>query len=648
MAAGLLIIFAAGFVFGLQADTTTSPDLPGRVITGWDDKGQPVVKTSLIVHRSHLSSPLQSLDPAMSSDTTSASILANVYEGLYTYHYLKRPVGHATLIPNLAEAMPEVSQDGLTYTIRLKKGVVYQRNACFGREEHRDKTRPVRAADFVLAFKRCADFHVPPRLGYVMIAGRIEGVEAFRTATREEYAAEDYERFDLDVAGLRAVDDHTLQIKLTKPYPQLPLVLAMHPFAPVPPEAIKHWLDRPGNQEPQFTAPGLLPGTGAFRIDAANDSRIVLVRNPDYRSETYPSEGEGAHDDYPGDEALGLLEDAGKTMPFIDVVVYDIVPDYGHSWRALTDGRIDARGILTQKIEEVLSPQRRLRESWAERGFYLRKSLSPTLYWIAFNMDDPVVGASRSLRQAICLAFDTRAHIDRVYGGRGRPAVNIIPHGLDGHEQAGPGSYYVPHTPQNRERILARAKAKLADARKELAAAGALSDGRIPTLQLEMSAGRISSEMGDFVREQLAAIGLEATTVANDWATLQKKVTDRTAQMFMMGWHADYPDAKNFLQLFYSPNIETGTNNVNYADEQYDAWYAEASQLPPGPRRTQLYVKMSRKISQDVPVLLLSQPAGYLLCNDWLGNCKPHPFPIANLKHYRIDPALRRKLRAQR
>ena len=63
---------------------------------------------------------VKSIDPATSGDTTSASMQGNVFEGLYTYHYLKRPL---EVIPQLAEALPEVSPDGLTYTIRIKKGV---------------------------------------------------------------------------------------------------------------------------------------------------------------------------------------------------------------------------------------------------------------------------------------------------------------------------------------------------------------------------------------------------------------------------------------------------------------------------------------------------------------------------------------------
>jgi len=77
---------------------------------------------------SALAANVRGLDPGDIGDTTSSSVASQIFECLYQYHYLKRPY---ELIPQLAEEMPEVSEDGLTYTIRIKKGVYFSDDICF-------------------------------------------------------------------------------------------------------------------------------------------------------------------------------------------------------------------------------------------------------------------------------------------------------------------------------------------------------------------------------------------------------------------------------------------------------------------------------------------------------------------------------------
>jgi len=96
--------------------------------------------------------------------------------------------------------------------------------------------------------------------------------------------------------------------------------------------------------------------------------------------------------------------------------------------------------------------------------------------------------------------------------------------------------------------------------------------------------------------------------------------------------------------LFYTPNIAKGTNNTNYSNPRFDRWYETIRVMPPGPERMELYVKMIRQISEDVPVLLLSEPQSFLLAYDWVHNVKPHPIGYGYTKYRRIDAELRRKL----
>ncbi len=602
-----------------------------------------------IVRYDSYASAVKSIDAATCGDTTSSGIQGNFYEGLLTYHFLKRDP--LVVVPQLAAALPEISDDQLTYTFKIKKNVLFQRNPCFGpdpSEEHQWKTRAITAGDFVLGFKRVADPHLTVPLAWGLIAGKIKGLDAWREEA-DKVALGDFSRYDRPVEGLEAVDDHTLRITLTKPFPQLLFCCAMHLYSPTPIEAVNYHLatepadpDKPyaerreippAKRSVEFREADEVVGTGPYVLRTfKRKHQIVLVRNPDFRDQYYPTEGTAT------DKARGLLDDAGKKVPFIDVMQFDYVAESYARWMRFLSRQTDVSGIPQQMFSGIITPGKDLSDKWRKRNIYLTKYSSPAVYWIAFNMQHRIWKASPSLRRAMCMAFDVESYIDVLYNGRGKRAVNILPESIPGHDQAGPGPYYR----YDRK----AAKTLLTEARKELKAAGLLEeDGSIPTLEFDMVIqGADDQRRGEFFRIQFAKVGLDMKVIANDWPTLQRKVHQKNSMMYTMGWHADYPDAENFLQLFYSPNIDEGTNNSNYADPQFDAWYEQVRTMPPGPDRMALYVKMIRKISEDVPVLLLSEPLYYVLAYDWVKNYKPHPVGYGYARFQRIDARQRRKM----
>ncbi len=576
---------------------------------------------------------VKSIDPATCGDTTSASIQGNIYEGLYTYHFLKRPV---EVVPQLAEEMPRISPDGRTYTIKIKKGVNYSRNACFGTEaDGRPKTREVRAADFVLAFKRVADFHVTTQLSLAFIEDRIVGLSEYRNNTRR-YAKGDLSRYDKeDLRGVRALDEHTLQIELNEPFPQLVYVLAIGVYAPIPREVAAYYLARGPmeSRSPEILQREAIAGTGPYLLtDWIKGGKIVLERNDEFRHETYPAEGA------PGDEAAGLLKDAGKQVPFIDVQELVFVEESNPAWMMFERKQRDLAGIPRDVYDKVISPTRELVAKYEKEGVRLLKYTSPAVYWIVFNMDDPVVGKSKSLRQALCLAYDVETHIEVLYNGRGIRATNIIPSEFKGHDEAGPGPYY--------RYDLDAAKEKIEQAKQELLAVGVIKPGEpIPALKLDM-AGRDESSrrFAEFAMGEFRKLGVELKVEMNDWPTLQSKVQNKQCQLYTMGWHADYPDAENFLQLFYTPNIDRGTNNSNYSNAAFDELFRKAATELDESKRVAMYVEMVRMLNEDCPVLLLSEPVSFLLIHKWVSNVKPHPIGYGYLKYRRIDVDLRRRM----
>lgn len=597
---------------------------------------------------------VKTIDPTLCGDTISAAMQTNVYEGLYGYHYLKRPV---EVIPVLAESLPEVSDDGLTYTIRIREDAEYAPNPCFGvDEEGRPLTRRVRADDFVLSFLRAADIHLLSPLAWSFLSGRVVGLDAYHERTKQ-YHQGDFSRYQLPVEGVQALDDRTLQITLTEPFPPFIYVLAMHNYCPMPPEVIAYYLERTpayvetgpgvyaraadGGQEipmlrrtAELTRPEMAVGTGPYRLTTwERGSRMVFERNPNYREVLYPSEGE------PEDAEAGLLADAGQRVPFIDVLYYQCVTEDFAMWMQFLSGQQDLSAIPREVFGQVITPDKALAKRWQERGIELVTFEDPSVFWYGFNMQDPVMKASPSLRQAMCLAFDVESYIQVLFNGRAKRAVNTLPSSFPVHEEAGPGSYY-RYDP-------AAAKRKLEDARKELKAAGLLGpNGKIPTIAIDLGGqDDFYRKQGEFTRQQFAAIGIPVHINLNDWPTLQQKVHNKQVQVYGMGWHADYPDPENFLQLYYGPNVEKGTNSTNYRNARFDELYRKILVMPDSPERREICAEMVRILNEDVPVLLLVEPVAFVLKYDYVKNYKRHPVGYGMTKYIRLDTKRRNELR---
>jgi len=595
----------------------------------------------LVVGYSTYGAKIKSVDPATCGDTSSASLQGYFYEGLYTYHFLKRPV---EVVCQLAAAMPEVSEDRLTYTIRLKEGVRYARNPCFGVDgDDRAKTRTVRAEDFVLAFKRIADFHVSATLAWSLVGDKIVGLHEYRAQTRR-YKPGEFSRYDLPLEGVTAIDEHTLRVRLKVPFPQLVYVLASTMTAPVPREVIDHHLTTKADGRARKPIPmkdrsaeihdrEAIVGTGPYVLTQWDrGGSIVLERNDQFRKQFYPTEGE------PGDREAGLLDDAGKQIPFVDVFYRTFVPEPNPAWMIFLTRQSDVAGIPREVFDQVINPSRELTEQWERRGVrLLKEAADPSIFWFGFNLRDPVLGNSRSLRQALSLAYDVQGQIDVLMNGRGKPAANMAPESFEGHKQAGPSPYARFDVEAARE--------KLVDARRELVEAGVLAPGEpIRPLTLDMgSTSGPARRMAEYAQGQFRRIGVELKIELNDWPTLQGKVDRGQVQLFTMGWHADYPDAESFLQNYYSPNIEKGSNSTYYSNPEFDELFAKASIMAPSPERTELYARMLRILNEDCPVLLLSQPVYFILVNDWVHNYKPHPIGYGFGRFMRIDVEARRK-----
>ncbi|MBU4200868.1 MAG: hypothetical protein KKG09_01075 [Verrucomicrobia bacterium] len=555
---------------------------------------------------------IRGFDPVKAGDFVSALAVSRIYEGLLQYAYLDRPY---RLEPLLAETLPEVSADGLTYVFTIRRGIYFQDDPCFTATG--GKGRELTARDFVYAILRVADLK-NASTGYWAFQDRIVGLDEFRAASGGAEATD----YSQSIPGLRAGDSATLTITLKRPYPQILWVLTMPYAFAVPREAVEFY-GRDFVNHPI--------GTGPFILQSwQRNYRVEYARNPKWaatnRGDCYP--GTGAEED----RIEGLLADAGRPLPFLDRIVEYVIADDTTKWMMFLDGQLDRFGAISRdNWEAVVTPDRRLNRDLEARG--IRLVLRPTLeiYFIGFNMNDPVVGANRQLRQALTCAFNTESWI-RFHNQRIIRPTGPIPPGLAGADLS----------PERFPFDLDRARQLLGEAGYPQGVDP--KTGRRLQLTLELASADSAElrQSTELLVDFMAKIGVVIKPVYNNKPTFFDKIERRQAQMFRLSWSADYPDAQNFLQLFYSPNASPGPNRTNYSNPAFDRLYEQVRLMPDSPERTARYRQMANLVIEDCPWLFTHLPLAYGLQQAWVKNVKLHDFPFGMAKYYRVDGEKRR------
>lgn len=546
---------------------------------------------------------IKGLDPILSDDLYSGYETSYAYEGLLQYHYLKRPY---TLVPNIAEAMPEVSKDGKTYTFKIKKGVLFQDDPCF--KDSAGKGRELVADDFIYSWKRLADpKNTSP--GFWIFDGRIVGITAWHDAAAKAGKTD----YTLPIEGLKALDRYTLQINLAQPNATFLYTLAMAFSYVVPHEAV----DAYGKEFLNHAV-----GTGPYHLTEYNpNSKLVWDRNPTYRKEYYPSEGE------PGDKEAGFLEDAGKTLPMSDRIVTYIFEEQQPMWLNFMSGKLDASGVpkdnYAQATKDGTNPSPELKA----KGIRLAKAPAADLTHTSFNMADPILGKNKYLRQALSLSFDEAQSIELFYNGRAIAAQGPIPPGLAGYDPDLKNPY--------RQFNVAKAK--------ELLAKAGFPDGKgLPPLEYLTLSDSTSRQMIDYTQKMFQQIGVQLKVSTYSWPEFQAKIKNKQGQLWGYAWAGDYPDAENFLQLFYGKNGSPGPNDSNYVNAEFDKLYDQAVVDLDLNSRVQLYKKMVAIVVEDCPWIFDAHRLTFGALQPWLKNYKIHDFDLAKAKYYRVDPALKK------
>lgn len=545
---------------------------------------------------------VKGMDPIFANDRYSSNEVSRVYEGLFEYHYLKRPY---QLVPNLAEQMPSVSADGLTYTIKVKPGVMFHDSEAFPD----GKGRELVAQDFVYSLKRLADPKLQG-LGWWLLDGKVVGLNEWRDKFAELPAVD----YDEKVEGLQATDKYTLQFKLTKPFPQFLYSLAMPFTFVVPREAVEKYGSEFLNY-PVGTGPFILP-----RFTQSN--KIEYVKNPNFRDKFYPTEAAQEFID------AGYLADAGKKLPLVDRIVINVMTESQPRWLNFQKGRVDYIDIPKDNFDAVVTPDKGLADELKLKGIDLMISPSLDVTYTAFNHDMEIF-RNKKLRQAMSLAFDREGSNKLFYNGTALVAHSPVPPGVAGYMS----DFVNPYVTRDLEK-----------AKKLLAEAGFPEGKGLPEFQYDCPSSTVARQIGEYFKIQMAELGIKIRVVTNPWPELLRKITSRQAEIWGIAWGADYPDAENFLQLLYGPNKSPGANGSGYDNPEFNELYKKAAVLQDTPERTALYEQMVKLVAEETPWIFGYHRQSYTLRHGWLKNFVPSDFDAGQAQYLNIDKEMQAEL----
>lgn len=564
-----------------------------------------------------LRSDVKTLDPANAYDSVSNDVGPNIYESLYQYAYLADGV---EVEPLLAADMPKFSKDRLTVTIPIKHGIKFADNACF--KATNGKGREVTADDFIYEVKRLAIPQLDSQLWWA-VDGRVVGVNAFHDKLLAAKTKEEADKaFAEPIEGLKALDPYTLQIKLTKPYPQLKYILTMGAAAAVPHEAVEMYGDEKGNLTDNAV------GSGPFMFKQWDRNRqIILVKNPNYHADYYPTKGSNEW------QQKGMLADAGKLMPFVDKIIYSISEEQQPAWLNFLKGSQDAFQMQKDYFKEAIVNRTNLTPEFAAKGMRLTIETGVAFYQIEFNMEDKTLGSNKYLRQALSAAINRDQWIDIFTYGTGQKQVVSLPPGIPDRPTDGKIKY---------DYDLARAK--------ELLKKAGYPDGKgLPVLKFDLrGAGTLERQLGDFFKDQWGKIGVQIDVNLNTFPTFLEKAKKKNLQVFYGGWNMDYPDAENVYQLLYSKNESPGPNDANYKNPEYDKLYEQIAGMESGAKRAALVKKAEDIIQEDCPWAMGYYYARYDLSQPWLLNYRSGDIIQNRFKYFRLDKEVKKRYQNQR
>jgi ABC-type transport system substrate-binding protein len=519
-------------------------------------------------------------DPVKVSDYYSGVVISAIFDSLLTYDYLARP---AKLKPNIATALPRITDGGKTYTLTLRPGIYFTPDAAF-----KGQKRELTAADYAYSIKRFLD--PQNRSPYAFLfEGKIAGLDRLAADAKKTG------RFDYDapVAGLEAPDRYTLRIRLTEADFNFSHVLGFSMVGAVAREAIEAYGDDT-NAHPV--------GTGPYQLARyVRSSKIVLEKNPGFRDLPWHAE---AGDDPRDREIAARMQ--GKTIPQIDQVQISVMDEAQSRWLAFQRRETDIEYQLEELAPKFMTMDGKLKPEYTGQGIRMERSVDAEIIYLFFNTQEKIGGELNplggftaekiALRRAVAMAYNIDDQIRIIRKGQAIRAHYPVPPGVAGHEPQYRNS--IAYDPRLANALLDKfGYHRGADGYRRQ------PDGKPLILKYYSVPSERDRQFDELMKRSLDAIGVRVEIYKDRFAELIKLANQCRLMMKHAAWIADYPDGDNFMQLLYGPN--TGqTNSACYRSPAFDARYEKSRRMPDSAQRNQLYREMTRQMEADTAWLL--------------------------------------------
>ncbi|HSV18800.1 MAG TPA: ABC transporter substrate-binding protein [Casimicrobiaceae bacterium] len=548
-------------------------------------------------------------DPQFAYDSYSFRVIDSIFEAPYTYDYFARP---AKLALRTAAGLPQITDGGRTYTVRIRPGIHFASDPAFG-----GKQRELTAADYLYSIRRHLDPQVRSYWLY-LFENHLLGLGDVLARARKTGKLD----YDAPIEGLTLVDRYTFRVRFTEPDYAFQHWLTTGQFGAVAREVVEKYGDAAGRVLDHPV------GTGPYRLKSwTRGQKILLEANPDYRDERYPAPPPGNAE--AAEAARGLV---GKKLPLAGTVDISVLEEAQPRLLSFQQGNLDLLELPASLADNVLDGEA-LRPLYAHKGVKLHRQVDPAMSFYFFNMDDAVVGGYTpekvALRRAIGLAFDRAAYIKTIANGQAVPATQLLPPSIPGYDAS---RKPLPYDPAGARALLDKFgyKDRDGDGFRET------PDGKPLTITRGSTTDAAARSTDELWKRCMDAIGIRMVDLKQKWPELNKMSEAGQLQMWGLAWFATIPDPDQFFSPLYSKNIGT-SNDARLRLPEYDRLFEQERRLPDSPERSALQRKMTDLVIAYAPWLLQTYTYDNVLTQAWVRGYDQHPFLRGQYSYYDVE-----------
>ncbi|MCB0728933.1 MAG: ABC transporter substrate-binding protein [Ignavibacteriae bacterium] len=528
---------------------------------------------------------VRSLDPVGINDNVSHHVAHQIYDLLIDLD------SSLQLEPALAKSW-EISDDGLLYTFHLRSGVKFQDNACFPD----GKGREFKASDVKYSFDRVCD-PTTGTLGFDFYKNYVVGASEFfdeMTLARRESRDSKLK----DVSGYIVKDDTTFQIQLKKPFGPFIYYMCLGFAYIVPREAVEKY-GKDFFQNPVGTGPYIF-------VNWSPDLELNLKKNPNYWEK----------------------DEFGNQLPYVDEIKFRFLKDLSQQMLEFQNGNLDeCYRIPNESFKAIVTPEKTLTPEYSQ--FILQKNPSLSLQFYGFLTTGKIFN-NEKVRQAFNYAIDREKILKFVLNGQGFMGAiyGIVP----------------PPMPNYDVKRIKGYTYDLNKAKQLMAEAGYPDGKGFPDAVLQInSGGDRNIQLAESIQNMLKEIGVNMKMNIMQFAQHLDNIDAGRADLFRLGWIADYPDPENFLNLYYGKNVPkdpkaiSPINSTRFQNAEFDALFEKAIATTDQKARYELYYQAEQIATDKAPTLLIFYEEDYRLIQPYVKGFPLDPMHRINFRRLWLD-----------